>query len=1314
MRCSFHQLLVLFTLSFSLAKSSDAEFILSEFLASSSGASQLDEDGDDSDWIEIHNTGNSTASLAGYRLTDDETDGNKWVFPSISLAADSYLVLFASGKNRRSAGNELHTNFKLSSGGEYLALLSPAGEIVTEFAPSFPEQSEDISYGIGPDGVAEGYFPNPTPGSTNSISPSGQVADTQFSVQRGFYDSSFSLEITTETVDATIRYTLNGSSPTLTNGFTYNGPLTISGTTVVRAAAFKSGFFPTNIDTQSYLFPADIRTQHANGNAPPGWPSSPINGQIYDFGMDPEITNRYSAQEMENALTAIPSALITTAIPNLTRASDGIYSNADTRGLEVPAHLEIIAGDDTPSTSVRCGLRIRGGSSRSADNPKHAFRLFFKEQYGNAKFNYPLFEEEGVDEFDKIDFRTAQNYSWSFYGDTDNNTFLREVLARDLQAESGQPYTRSRYYHLYLNGIYWGLFMTQERAEANWGSSYLKGGSDEFDTIKSSGSGSGHDTEATDGNINGDWRQLWVQLQNQVSNPSTNRYLAMQGLDPNGQRNPNLPVLLDVDNLIDYMLIIGYTGAYDSGLSDFVGASNNWFSLRNAVRDDQGFSHFLHDAEHSLGAGGRWNNANDRINTTDGFNDINDFSKSNPQFIHVKLAQTTPEYRQRFADRAHRALFNGGFLTTDQVLATLEKRRQVVDSVIIAESARWGDAKRSDPADRENWENAVQSLVNTINSRLPVFMTHLRQGDLYPETEAPTFSPFESEIGLGNNVALSASEGIIYYTTDGSDPRLPNNAVNPNAAAFDTVAAGSGGIPRNSTWRFNDSGVNLGSSSIVAGTSGYSNSNWKHPNFNDNNWLSGAGILGFGDLGEDGDFAPIATPMGNGTAGGGSNPLTSYLRHRFTLTDVNLITELTAEVLADDGIVVYLNGVEVQRTHMPAGEVTFNTTALDFVGGDEEQTYFPFSIDPALLQEGENVLAVELHQANTTSSDLGFDMEVNWTQVAATSIPVNSPITLNARILANGEWSALVSNYYTTGSTPSFGELLISEVHYHPADPSSPAELAVSGNDNDYEFIELTNISNRQLELRNCALTEQVIGDHLEGVRFQFSAGELLAPGQKVVIVSDLDAFLARYPAATNAVAGEFEGSLGNSGEWLRLLNADGEILSSFRYNDVAPWPTDADGNGFSLQLSHLTPNVNSSDPLAWLALTSNGSPGVPGPGPFVGDPDSDFDNDGITGLVEYFAGTSDQDANSRPPFEVTVGANGTSYTFQRNPEAFGLTNTVEQSVNLLSWSEIGPEMEQQDVLIQSNGTVLESYQSANASPSEARQFFRLHLQPTN
>ena len=133
-----------------------AELMISEFLARSTNSSLKDGDGVASDWIEIHNPDGVARSTAGYYLTDRASDLTKWQFPDEEIPPGGYLVVFASDKDRAVAGAELHTNFNLSGGGEYLALVAPDGEtIVSEFSPEYPEQYDNVSFGVGTGGGLE-------------------------------------------------------------------------------------------------------------------------------------------------------------------------------------------------------------------------------------------------------------------------------------------------------------------------------------------------------------------------------------------------------------------------------------------------------------------------------------------------------------------------------------------------------------------------------------------------------------------------------------------------------------------------------------------------------------------------------------------------------------------------------------------------------------------------------------------------------------------------------------------------------------------------------------------------------------------------------------------------------------------------------------------------------------------------------------------------------------------------------------------------------------------------------------------------------
>ena len=135
--------------------------LITEFLAHNR-VTLPDEDGDFPGWIELHNPGTNAVNLEGWFLTDDALQRSKWRLPATNLAARGFLVVFASGKNRAVAGARLHTNFQLDDAGEYLALVQPDGvTVANEFAPTYPAQSADRSYGLGMRVVLETLPPLP-------------------------------------------------------------------------------------------------------------------------------------------------------------------------------------------------------------------------------------------------------------------------------------------------------------------------------------------------------------------------------------------------------------------------------------------------------------------------------------------------------------------------------------------------------------------------------------------------------------------------------------------------------------------------------------------------------------------------------------------------------------------------------------------------------------------------------------------------------------------------------------------------------------------------------------------------------------------------------------------------------------------------------------------------------------------------------------------------------------------------------------------------------------------------------------------------
>ncbi|MHC4497900.1 MAG: lamin tail domain-containing protein, partial [Planctomycetota bacterium] len=655
------------------------------------------------------------------------------------------------------------------------------------------------------------YFTTPTPGAFNISGVDDIVSDVWFSHKRGFYDSSFGLMLSTGMDDAEIRYTLDGSQPTITRGFTFNyntdPPININTTTTIRAVAVKPGWLDSPVETHTYIFVNDVITQSPNGEPPgPGWPTGSVNGQMIDYGMDPDVVvndPRYVGL-VDDALLAIPTISMVTDVNNLFDPAIGIYVNAGNEGRawERPVSVELIYPPDPQGPGfpdlawvrdangaviwglpldmrdgfqIDAGMRIRGGFSVSDSNPKHSFRLFFRAQYGDAKLRYPLFADEGIDEFDNIDLRTSQNYSWAFQNNS-ANTLVREVWSRDLQGQTGHPYTRSRYYHLYINGHYWGVFQTQERSEASYGETYFGGDKDDYDVISSNWS-AGRRMVPTDGN-----RQALDRLYDETIAGFDNyeRYYRVQRQNIDGTpylgSDPNYEMLLVVDSLIDFMIIEYYTGDRDGPGSRFGDKPNNTWCIYNRVNPN-GFIWFHHDNEHTLGAGSA------ELNMVTPFTSSKSlFSQREyfaPHWLHEQLMFSNVDYRIHFTDHVYRHFFNDGLMTVDEARNRILNRANQIDMAIIAHSARWGDAKRTIPFTKDDhWLPEINDLLydtsdgRHLTPRVGVVLQQLRDVDWYSYIEPPGFNQHGGWDPAGFNVTMSAPSGTIYYTIDGNDPRL--------------------------------------------------------------------------------------------------------------------------------------------------------------------------------------------------------------------------------------------------------------------------------------------------------------------------------------------------------------------------------------------------------------------------------------------------------------------------------------------------------------------------------------------------------------
>ncbi|MCZ6795962.1 MAG: CotH kinase family protein, partial [Planctomycetota bacterium] len=646
--------------------------VIAEILAVNRSG-MTDEDGDRSDWIEILNQGAEVVNVGGWSLTDELDDPGKFVLPGVALGPQECLLVFASGKDRRLAGSELHANFKMSSTGEYIGLYNGEvpRELVSEIAPRFPRQRADFSYGIDSLGDLV-YFETPTPCTPNSgsVEFDGFVLQPVLTPERGIYGSAVFVAMSTATPGSTIRYTLDGSEPTATRGTVYRDPVRVVGTAgrgviTLRAVAVRGGLLPSEVVTHTYVFPEHVMRQPPN---PAGFPSS-WNGQAADYGMDPQVVNDPGHNQLvRDGLTSIPTLSLVAPVDGLFGSSRGILANPSREGLawERAVSAELIYPDGRQGFQVNCGLRVQGGSStRGWKVLKVSMRLLFKGDYGPTKLRFPLFPDTPVESFDTIVLDAHLNQTWNHpsHGQRVRAQYCRDQFVSDLQNAMGGFAPHDVFAHLYVNGLYWGVYDLHERPDHSFAASYFGGDKLDYDAIR-------HNSSTVLNGSASAWNVMLGAARRDLSVPANYE---------------NLGLHVDVDDLIDYMLVNFYTGNDDW-------PHHNWYATRLRA---PGAGYRIHswDAEHVL--------KSRSIDRTGAAN------SGTPAEVYSRL-RANSEFRLLFADHAQRHFSPGGALYVNpasrrwnpespqnNVPASIYMRRiDEIDPAIACEAARWGDLRR--------------------------------------------------------------------------------------------------------------------------------------------------------------------------------------------------------------------------------------------------------------------------------------------------------------------------------------------------------------------------------------------------------------------------------------------------------------------------------------------------------------------------------------------------------------------------------------------------------------------------------------------
>lgn len=682
---------------------------------------------DFADWVEIHNDGDAAVSLGGWSLTDDPEAPRRWWFPTHAvLPAGGYALVLCTGTNVVDPDAPFwQADFKLEGSGEYLGLFDDAGVAVSEFSPAYPDQ--DFFHSYGWDAAAGGwrYFEVPTPAAANGGPTwTNIVAKPELVTPAGFYSGILVCQLSCETPGAALRFTLDGTEPTLTNGYAYN-PTGFSRTvsSCVRARAFLAGCIPSETATRTFII-----------NAPTAMRSLPV----VSLTGDPRDSIFKS-----NGVTSVIGGYWRTSDPDkgvwFPQTFDD-YSLAKLRGwpFERPATVEFLYPVSNAHYKADCGLRVAGSnyqrpryklqalsstwySTSSAEKPQ--FNLYFRSQYGPEPFEIPLTDGLGADRYESLRLRGGHNDI--------SNPFILDEFARRLMYDTGQVSSRGILANLFVNGIYRCYYNPCERYTPDFFRE-MYGGTNDWDIMNHGGLDEG-DTVA--------WDEM-LKLAKTVNGGFTT--LA---------NYQSILTRLDATEYIDYLLVNMYGATWDW-------PNNNWYAARERSAAGRWRFH-VWDAEGFMSNSGGKTNGYDTIGR-----DLLNGSYTNKHGICILYSRLrfSPEFRLLFADRAHRHCFNGGALTATNALAELCALKARLDPTM-----QYVRGTSVNVANQTNW----------IAQRPAYMMAHLRQYGLWPNTGPPLFAHPGGSVtnGFAFELSNTNASGQVYYAFDGADPRAPGGGV---------------------------------------------------------------------------------------------------------------------------------------------------------------------------------------------------------------------------------------------------------------------------------------------------------------------------------------------------------------------------------------------------------------------------------------------------------------------------------------------------------------------------------------------------------
>ncbi len=928
--------------------------VISELMASNR-ATVDDGNGRSSDWIEIYNRGDETADLSGWYLTDDLDNLDRWRFPDVQIEPDEYRIVFASGYNQVDQDGFLHTNFKLSSRGETLALVSPNESIAQQI--KFPKQYTDVSFGFASsqDLDRTGYMSPATPGSQNSTARPGVTESTvAMSKDSGVFTDSFQVDLTT-TSDAPIYYTLDGSLPGVADAI-YTQPIQISQSMQIRARVIEPNKVPGPTNTESY---------------------SKISNEVANFtsNISMMVIDNYGAGDIPNTGWNQTNA----GIQQLPRQAASIMLfEADEAGSQFTSDADI---------SSRIGIRVRGAFSSSFEEPGLSVETW----------------SDGADVDQAISpIGIAADSDWVLYAPNPQHdaTLIDNSFLFEISNQMGQWAPEVRYVETFVNtdggdvtmDDFVGMYVITEKIKRtpdriDFEEFSLDGSSggwlldfNRLDPIALDGTPpKNFHTAGPDGVLRTD-RDLRSGSSRGDDIPrQQNAYINYD--DPSGLSIN--PVQRDaISGWFDEMESVLYGRTEGVTWNDPVEGYAKYIDVDNFI------DYFiLHDLSHngdglliSLWVYNSDPNGDGKLK----FGPIWDAdlgSYSGAATAELMRRKTQLWYGQLFKDPA----FNLRYAERWQQWRKSVLSESNMSSVIDRFYADIGD--ESAVRDKvSNWRQRLDRMDKWLSDRANAI------DDLF--IAPPKLNQDGGEVPTGFELNISAHAGDVYYTLNGTDPRAADGTVSPNAETIATSQISLVEIGDRASILVPDAAAH---EAIIE--------SWPSPNFAEGaageSWTEGTIGVGFDDRGVYDEL--LDTDLGEFT------DLSMYVRIPFEVSAEQLteLKQVTLQLQYDDGFVAYINGAEFARSNV-AGDVgvpvPFGTRA-ERSHRARPMEYEFFHFDGGLLRAGTNYLAIQGVNRTTSGGDLLIRPELFGVTVVSPPIIIREPTRVFARILDDDEWS---------------------------------------------------------------------------------------------------------------------------------------------------------------------------------------------------------------------------------------------------------------------------------------------------------------------